>query len=205
VSDKSKELKKYRMSSAIITLTILGLIFSGIIYWRTSVEDQPGDYKARKANYQLEDGKSELALKGFQDVLAINPEHVGAHMGMATTYMQMKKEDLAMQYLNKTIELDPELPAAYANKGILLDRQGYYREAIGNYVAAIRLDPEIVDGPGFIWRFMRNISDKPPTILDRANYLAAELKKPVADRQLSVPEKDSEQRMYKLKQKEKEE
>ena len=63
---------------------------------------------------------------------------------------------------------------------------------------AIELDEEILEGPGWLWRFLRNIDEKPPTIKDRAAYLEAELAKPEEERLLSVPELDEKQRMYKI-------
>ena len=40
--------------------------------------------------------------------------------------------------------------------------------------------------------------EKPPTIADRADYLETELAKPADERLLQLPEKDGEQRMYKV-------
>jgi len=62
----------------------------------------------------------------------------------------------------------------------------------------LELDPEILEGPGFLWRFMRNIDEKPPTIQSRADYLEAELAKPEEERLLKIPGEDEKQRMYKI-------
>jgi tetratricopeptide (TPR) repeat protein len=75
---------------------------------------------------------------------------------------------------------------------------GEYEKALADYRRALAMDPEILEGPRFLWRFMRNIDKKPPTIEQRANYLEAELAKPVEERLLRVPEIDKEQRMYKI-------
>jgi len=68
----------------------------------------------------------------------------------------------------------------------------------GDYRAALQLDEKLTKGPGWLWRFLRNVPEAPPTIRDRAEYLEAELAKPAAERLLQVPEKDAEQRMYKV-------
>jgi hypothetical protein len=75
---------------------------------------------------------------------------------------------------------------------------GDHRKALADYKKAIELDEEILEGPGWLWRFMRNIDEKPPTIKDRAAYLEAELAKPEEERLLQVPEIDEKQRMYKI-------
>ena len=62
----------------------------------------------------------------------------------------------------------------------------------------MELDPKILEGPGFLWRFMRNIDEKPPSIGERADYLEAELAKPEAERLLKVPNVDEKQQMYKI-------
>ena len=74
---------------------------------------------------------------------------------------------------------------------------GEYEKALADYRKALSLDERMAEGPGWLWRFMRNIDEKPPTIKDRADYLEAELKKPPGERLLKVPEIDSEQRMHK--------
>ena len=175
-------------------LIIIGFIF----YWRTGVEKNPGDYNVRKGNYRLEDGQYEEAVKEFSEALGKNPEHAMARLGLALTYMQMGRESEAIQEFNLVVELNPELAAAYADRGILYDQIGEHEKALADYRKAIELDEEILEGPGWLWRFMRNIDEKPPTIKERAAYLEAELAKPEDERLLRVPEVDEKQRMYKI-------
>ena len=169
-----------------------------LIYWRTGVEKYPGDYNVRKGNYRLEDAQYDEAFKEFTEALQKNPEHVMAHLGLATTYMQMGKDNEALQEFTLVIELKPELAAAFANRGILYDRSGQHEKALADYRKALELDPDILEGPGFLWRFMRNIDEKPSTIQSRAEYLEAELAKPEEERLLKVPGEDEKQRMYKI-------
>jgi len=175
-------------------LAIIGLIF----YWRVGVEKNPGDYNVKKGNYRLEDGQYEEAVKEFSEALGKNPDHAMARLGLAVTYMQTEKTDLALQEFNLVIENNPDLAPAYADRGILYDRMGEHKKALADYRKAIELDEEILEGPGWLWRFMRNIDEKPPTIKERAAYLEAELAKPEEERLLRVPEVDEKQRMYKI-------
>ncbi|RMG66915.1 MAG: tetratricopeptide repeat protein [Nitrospirae bacterium] len=183
--------------SGIIALIILAVLTYTVIYWRTSVEDKPGDYHVRKGNYRLEDGFYEDALKEFRLALEKNPEHEGAYLGMGITYMQMKRYDEALKNLNRAIEIAPELAVAYADRGILYDRLGKYKLALKDYRKALELNPKLADGPGWLWRFLHNIHEKPPTIKDRADYIEAELKKPPEKRLLYMKEKDQDDTLYK--------
>jgi Tfp pilus assembly protein PilF len=177
-----------------VFLVLVGLL----IYWRTGVEKTPGDINVRVGNYRLEDGFYEEAEKEFSEALQKSPDHALARLGLATTYMQMGKDNEALQEFNLVIELKPDLAAAFANRGILYDRSGEYKKALSDYRKAVELDPEILDGPGFLWRFMRNIDEKPPSIKDRADYLEAEFAKPESERVLKVPDLDEKQQMYKI-------
>ena len=183
---------------AIPYLIGLLVLIGFLIYWRTGVEKNPGDYNVRKGNYRLEDAQYDEAFKEFTEALQKTPDHAMARLGLATTYMQTGRDTEALQELNLVIELKPELAAAFANRGILYDRSGEYEKALADYRKALELDPEILEGPGFLWRFMRNVDEKPPTIEDRADYLEAELAKPEAERLLKVPDLDEKQQMYKI-------
>ena len=183
---------------AIPYLIGLLVLIGFLIYWRTGVEENPGDYNVRKGNYRLEDAQYDEAFKEFTEALKKTPDHVMARLGLATTYMQTGRDTEALQELNLVIELKPDLAAAFANRGILYDRSGQHEKALADYRKAMELDPEILEGPGFLWRFMRNIDEKPPTIQSRAEYLEAELAKPEAERLLKVPGEDKKQRMYKI-------
>jgi len=182
----------------IIMLSVFVAVVAFVFYWRAGTEEVPGDYNVRKGNYRLEDGKYDEAVKEFHTALEENPDHVMAHLGLAVSFMQMERNKDALEEFDRTIALDPKLAVAYADKGILLDRLGRYEEALALYKKALKLDDEILEGPGWLWRFLRNIDKKPPNIQQRAQYLEEQLQKPPEDRVLSIPEEDTKQRMYKV-------
>jgi len=182
--------------TVIISITVLA-IFGYFFYQFTVRENVPGENKYRLANKHLEDGNLEEALAAFNEVIASYPEYKDAYMGRAITLMQMQEFDKARNDFDRAISLDENFATAYANRGILNDKTGRYQEALQDYRKAIALNPELAEGPGWLWRFLRNIPEKPPSILDRANYIEAELKKPESERLLRIPEIDAQQRMYK--------
>jgi len=184
---------------AIFVLLLITGVMGTFLYWRMAGDETPGAYNVRKGNYRLEDGQHEEAIREFQLALDQNPEHQGARLGIAVTYTQMNRLEEAVAEYDAIIDADPDYSAAYANRGIVLDRMGRVEEALSDYRKALELEPRLDKGPGWIWRFLRNIDKKPPTISDRADYLEAELAKPPEERLLQLPEEDEKQRMYKVK------
>jgi tetratricopeptide (TPR) repeat protein len=184
------------ITTAITGIAILAVI--GYFYFQYTVrEGVPGENRYRLANKYLEDGETEEALRIFDDVLAKYPDYKEANLGKAITLMQMNRLEESEVFFDKAISLDDKFATAYANRGIMKDRMGRYEEALVDYRRAIALQPELAEGPGWIWRFLHNVQDKPPTIADRAAYIESELKKPVSERLLRVPEIDEQQQMYK--------
>lgn len=179
-----------------IALTVL-IVFGYFYYQYTVREGVPGENRFRMANKHLEDGNYGEAMKVFDEVIGNYPEYRDAYMGRAITLMQMQKFEQSRRDFDRAIVFDPNFAAAYANRGILNDRTGHYEEAVQDYRTAIELDPSLAEGPGWLWRFLRNIPEKPPSIADRAAYIEAQLKKPEAERLLQVSEIDEQQRMYK--------
>jgi len=182
--------------AVIITLSIAGIV--GFYFYKYSVlETTPGQNKYRLGNKYLEDGKHEEALQVFDEVLVEHTDYKEAHLAKAITLLQMEHFGESRESFNRAIGLDNQYAQAYANRGILNDRGGQHEAALHDYRKALKLNPELAEGPGWLWRFLRNISDPPPTIADRADYLEEELKKPESERLIRVPELDSKQRMYK--------
>ncbi|MDP6346070.1 MAG: tetratricopeptide repeat protein, partial [Alphaproteobacteria bacterium] len=87
------------------------------------------------------------------------------------------------------------LAAAYANRGIVRDRQGAHESALADYIKALQVDEESVSGPGLGYKILYD--PRPSTVRDRARYIYEQLKLPEKERLLRVPELDAESRMYK--------
>ena len=161
-------------------------------------EKLDGESHYHAANKYFEDGMFDNALNSYRKAVVENPQFIYASRGIARSLMMLERYEEALDVFNKVIEKEPEFSASYANRGILHDRMHNYTEAITDYEKAIQLNPEISKGPSWITRFLRNQAKKPPTILDRMKYLQAEMSKPEDQRVLQLPEKDDEQRPYKL-------
>lgn len=180
----------------LFVLLLFAAVVAFVLYWRTMVEDTPGDYHVKTGNYRLQDGQYDRAIAEFELALEANANHPLAYLGIALALMHQQRYEASLEAFDYTLALDDSLAVAYADRGILHDRMGRHDLALQDYRRALALDPRLADGPGWLWRFLRNIPERPPTIADRAAYLEAELRKPPEDRLLRLPEVDAQQRMY---------
>lgn len=189
--------RRYRglMATALV-LTLAWVAWS--VYDGVVREAHPGDAAYLAGNTYFEDGHYAEALREYEAALAIDPGHLFARRGQARSLMQLGRYQASLAVFDRVIAQAPEFAASYANRGILRDRMGDYEAALADYRQALRLDPELADGPRWITRFLRNQAERPPTIADRARYLREQLAKPEPERVLRIPEADAEQRPYKL-------
>ena len=173
------------------------------------IENTPeGDYEVRQGDIFLSDGEYDKAIERFEEAMRVQPNHRGAWMGIATAYLQQGRVKEAeaeftaiIAFLQDTLEADDvtgygALSAAYANRGIIKDRQGRYKEALDDYVLSVKSDADLGEGPGVIAHILY-YDRKPSSVIDRAKYIYEQLQKPESERLMRVPEMDAKQRMYK--------
>ena len=187
---------------------LIFVTFSLWALWEMWGRERPGDYATRQGDIRLSEGSYREALASFDRALRERPNHRGALMGRALVFIQTKKYDEALaelthliDYLRKSLEPSDatgvaQLAAAHANRGIVLDRRGRYREALADYLQALRIDRGAVKGPGIIDRVIYG-TPAPATVRDRAAYLEKQLALPPERRLLRAPEIDAAQRMHK--------
>ena len=168
----------------------------------------PGDYDTRQGDIRLTEGKFDEAIKSFNKALREMPNHRGALMGRALVYIRTNRTGEAIaelthliEFLKKSLKSEDVtgravLAAAYANRGIVLDRLGRYEQALADYIEALKTDEGAVSGPGLVDKIIYG-TPKPSTIRDRAVYLKKQLDLPEDQRLLRVIEIDRKQRSYK--------
>jgi tetratricopeptide (TPR) repeat protein len=189
---------KNQLKKNLIPLLILFVVAAYAIYFYSSIsrEDFPGEHEYRIGNDLLEKNELEKALTHFNKALAENNKLDAAYLGRGITLMYMNRLKESKKSFNRAVEINSAFAEAFANRGILNDKMGKYKDALKDYKMALKLKPKLAEGPGWLWRFLRNISEKPPTILDRARYIEFELKKPESERKLKLKKKDDAQLMY---------
>ena len=126
-----------------IAVLVLGIALAAgaaFVYGRVAGDSAPGDFEVRTGNYRLEDGLHEQAIAEFEAALAKDPEHLGAHLGLAVTLLQMDRLEEAIARFDRVLAIDPELAVAYADRGIAWDRLGEHEKALADYRAGLALD-----------------------------------------------------------------
>ena len=168
----------------------------------------PGDYETEVCDIRLKDKKYDQALEAANEALKKTPNHRGAMMCKALVFISEKKYAKADKilsnliiFLEKNLEDDDKtgigtLAAAYANRGIIKDRNENYEGALKDYVKALGIDHEAVAGPG-LGTVILNYKFKSSSVKERALYLNEQLQLPEDERVLSIKKLDEGQVMHK--------
>ena len=197
-------IKRFVIYMAILTFvmfTVWGFI-------RSFMNRPPGDYETEVCDIRLKDKKYNEALEAANTALEKTPNHRGAVMCKALVFISQKKyleanEELTnlINFLEKNVKDDDKtgigtLAAAYANRGIIKDRNKDYEGALQDYVKALGIDHVAVAGPG-LGTIILNYKFKSSSVKERALYLNEQLQLPESERVLSIKELDEGQVMHK--------
>jgi len=197
-------LKRFIIYMAILTF----VMFTVWAFVKSFMNRPPGDYETEVCDIRLKDKEYGKALEAADDALNKTPNHRGAMMCKALVYISQKKyieADLVLSkliiFLEKNVEDDDKtgigtLAAAYANRGIIKDRNKNYEGALQDYVKALGIDHEAVAGPG-LGTIILNYKFKSSSVKERALYLNEQLQLPEEERVLSIKELDEGQVMHK--------
>ena len=201
---KIKILKRFVIYMAILTF----VMFTVWGFVRSFMDRPPGDYETEVCDIRLKDKKYDQALEAANKALNKTPYHRGAMMCKALVFISEKKYNEAdtilsnlIIFLEQNLEKDDKtgigtLAAAYANRGIIKDRNKEYEEALKDYVRALGIDHEAVAGPG-LGTVILNYKFKSSSVKERALYLNEQLQLPEDERVLSIKELDEGQVMHK--------
>ena len=197
-------LKRFIIYMAILTF----VMFTVWAFVKSFKNRPPGDYHTEVCDNRLKDKEYEKALEAANDALEKTPNHRGALMCKALVFISKKKYSKAIDELNylinfleNNIEDDDKtgigtLAAAYANRGIIKDREKKYEEALQDYIKALGIDHIAVAGPG-LGTIILNYKFKSSSVKERALYLNEQLQLPEEERVLSIKEVDEGQVMHK--------
>ena len=200
----ARVLKRFVVYMAILTF----IMFTVWALIRSFKNRPPGDYETEVCDNRLKDKLYDKAIQAANTALEKTPNHRGAIMCKALVFISQKmyleaNEELnhLINFLEKTIEDDDltgigTLAAAYANRGIIKDRNKNYEEALQDYVKALGIDDESVAGPG-LGTVILNYKFKLSSVKERALYLNEQLQLPENERVLSIKELDEGQVMHK--------
>ena len=175
---------------------------------RSFMNRPPGDYETEVCDMRLKDKLYDKAIQAANTALEKTPNHRGAIMCKALVFISQKmyleaNEELnyLVNFLEKNLKDDDPtgigtLAAAYANRGIIKDRDENYEGALKDYVKALGIDYEAVAGPG-LGTIILNYKFKSSSVKERALYLNEQLQLPEDERVLKIKELDEGQVMHK--------
>ena len=204
MSVNARVLKRLVIYMAILTF----VMFTVWALVRSFMNRPPGDYETEVCDMRLKDKLYDEAIQAANVALEKTPNHRGAIMCKALVFISQKMYLEANQELNylinfleNNLEDDDRtgkgtLAAAYANRGIIKDRNKNYEEALKDYVKALGIDDEAVAGPG-LGTVILNYKFKSSSVKERALYLNEQLQLPEDERVLSIKELDAGQVMHK--------
>tara|TARA_B100001123_G_scaffold294521_1_gene328379 strand:- start:12 stop:638 length:627 start_codon:yes stop_codon:yes gene_type:complete len=197
-------LRRFVIYMAILTF----VMFTVWAFVKSFMNRPPGDYETEVCDIRLKDKLYEEAIEAANNALKKSPNHRGAIMCKAVVFISQKKyleanKELSnlISFLEKNLDEDDKtgigtLAAAYANRGIIKDRNKDYEGALKDYVKALGIDYEAVAGPG-LGTVILNYKFKSSSVKERALYLNEQLQLPKDERLLSIKEVDEGQVMHK--------
>ena len=190
-------LKRFVIYMAILTF----VMFTVWAFVKSFMNRPAGDYETEVCDIRLKDKKYDEALDAANRALEKTPNHRGAIMCKALIFISQKKYLEADQelsnliiFLENNLETDDTtgigtLAAAYANRGIIKDRNKNYQGALEDYIKALGIDHKAVAGPG-LGTVILNYKFKSSSVKERALYLNEQLQLPEDERVLSIQELD---------------
>lgn len=87
-------------------------------------------------------GDYENALREYNMILSISPEHQDATFNMGAIYYEQKKYDEAMQKFNLTIQRDENFYRGYYGRGRCYEAKGEKQKAINEYKKCLAIKPD---------------------------------------------------------------
>jgi tetratricopeptide (TPR) repeat protein len=201
---KPNIIKRFIIYMAILTF----VMFTVWGFVRSFMNRPPGDYETEVCDIRLKDKKYDEALRAANIALEKTPNHRGAVMCKALVFISQKKYPEANKeltdliiFLEQNVKEDDKtgigtLAAAYANRGIIKDRNKNYEGALQDYIKALGIDRVAVAGPG-LGIIILNYKFKSSSVKERALYLNEQLQLPENERVLSIKELDEGQVMHK--------
>ncbi len=105
----------------------------------------PADQKAniyyQRAVANIVRKKPEEAVKDYQAAIQLHPQHLGARVGLAESYVLSSQPEKALAAFTDAVTAFPKNPLVYNNRGMFLQQRGKSKDAYADFSKAVELDP----------------------------------------------------------------
>ena len=138
--------------AALAIVCFCGFTYSRNLVWRDQVtlwEDNvaKAEGKARVhgnlGKAYLDTGEHEKAAREFKRMIELDPTFAGAYNNLAVIYIDhLKDYREAEKYITASLELFPDYPPGYVNRGVIFMNTRRLRPAVENFEKALDLDPK---------------------------------------------------------------
>jgi len=114
------------------------LILASLMPLRAATQPASARQIFEQGEQALNRGDLLAAEKDFRQVLADEPNNVGAHGNLAVVYMRRREWKPALTELRAAERLAPKVPGIRLNIGLVYYRQADYRQALGPFESVLR-------------------------------------------------------------------
>ncbi len=121
----------------------------------------------------------DAAAQDYQAAIKSFPGHLGAHVGLAENYVVAGQLDKALAAFSAAVEMFPNTPIVFNNRGLFLQQQGRLKEAITDFNKALQIEPKFAvayANRGFTQQAERNL---PAAEADYSEAIKLEPKHPL--------------------------
>lgn len=102
----------------------------------------PDDFNL--GNRLFKEGNYEGAIEKYSGALIESPDNFKIYFNRSLAWKKLNKMNNALKDLDRVIQLKPELPFPYLERGIILGEQGFNDLELKNYNIAIELKPDYI-------------------------------------------------------------
>jgi tetratricopeptide (TPR) repeat protein len=106
---------------------------------------QAGDTETAQAEFEEAQVALEEAAARFQEVLALEPDHVSAMTNLAIVYYSLGRLDEAIAEYRRALEIAPEDADIHSNLAAAYVQMDEMDLALAQYQLAVELDPELAE------------------------------------------------------------
>lgn len=125
-------------------------------------------------------------LVGFRNMLSSEPNNPRLHEAVAFCYLQLGKQDVALDHLRTSVRLDPNSAYGHYNLGTALIALGKPNEAVTSLEEAVRLRPDFAASHNNLAGVLWNLGKRDEAVAHYRQVLLIEPNHSLAHKNLAV-------------------